>query len=157
VIQNTINMGQELVEAYMGDISDAELLVRPVPGMNHAAWQLGHLISSENMMISGMGYGMPQLPDGLAESHSREASTSDDGAKFATKEQYLKWMADQRAGTMAALASASDADLGKPSPESMQAYAKTVGAVFNIIGLHMMMHSCQWVALRRKLGKPIVI
>lgn len=157
VIRNTIDMGQELIEKYLSDMNDNDLMVRPLPGMNHAAWQLGHLISAENQMISGIGFDMPALPDGFAESYTKETSTSDDPAKFATKDQYMIWLGEQRKGTLAALDSVGDADLGKPSPESMQEYAKTAAAVFNIIGLHAMMHACQLVALRRKLGKPVLI
>ena len=37
---------QGMVPMYLGDLSDADLLVRPVPGANHIAWQIGHVISS---------------------------------------------------------------------------------------------------------------
>ena len=42
---------QSIVEAYLGDLTDAELLVRTVPGINHIAWQLGHLITAEHDMM----------------------------------------------------------------------------------------------------------
>ena len=157
LIKNTIEMSHQVTMAYLGDLSDADLMVRSVPGTNHAAWQLGHVIASEHQMLTDAGYEMPELPTGFAEAHGKEASTSDDPAKFHTKEQYLAWLAPQRAATFAALDATPESDFAKPSPEPMQEYAPTIGAVFNIVGLHEMMHGAQFVAVRRKLGKPVVI
>ena len=157
IIKHSIDLSQMIVTTYLGDLSDEELMVRPVPGSNHIAWQLCHLISSENRMLTDAGYSMPDLPDGLADAGGKEASTSDDSAKFHTKAQYIEWMDQQRQGTLAAIAAAADADLDKPSVESMRQIAPTIGSVFNMIGLHMMMHAGQFAALRRKLGKPVTI
>lgn len=156
-IRNTLEMGNQVLMAYISDLSDDELFTRPGPGCNHVAWQLGHLIASENMMMSGIGAEMPPLPDGFAESHTPETAKSDDEAKFHKKDLYLGQMATQRAATLAALSSMSDADLDKPAPESMREYCATAGAAFNLVGMHMFMHAGQFVPVRRKLGKPVLI
>lgn len=157
VIKNTINMCHEVLTTYISDLSDAELMIRAVPEANHTAWQLGHLIASEHQMLTDAGYKMPDLPQGFAEAYTKETSGSDDPAKFHTKEQYMASMAEQRAATMAALEAAPDGDLDKPTPESMREYAPTVGVAFNVIGIHLMMHAAQFVVVRRKLGKPVMI
>ena len=157
VIKNTIDMSHEVLMAYLSDLSDADLMVRAVPEANHLAWQLGHLIASEHQMLADAGYPMPDLPDGFAESYTPETANSDDPAKFHTQDQYLEYMARQRAATLAILDEAPDSDLDKPTPESMHEYAPTVGVVFNVVGIHVMMHAAQFVAVRRKLGKPILI
>jgi uncharacterized damage-inducible protein DinB len=41
----------------------------------------------------------------------------------------------------------------QPGPESMREYAPTVGSVLMILGNHWLMHSGQFVSIRRKLGK----
>jgi hypothetical protein len=156
IIMN-FNMSGQVIEAYLGDLGDADLMIRAVPGMNHIAWQFGHVIASEYEMLTKVGINMPSLPDGFAESHSMEASKSDDASKFLKKDQYVSIAAEQRKGTLAALEAASDADLDKPSPEEMHAYAKTMGETFALVGLHVMMHAGQFVATRRKLDKPITI
>jgi hypothetical protein len=157
VIKNSIDMGHEVLTTYLDDFSDADLMVRPVPEANHLAWQLGHLIVSEHQMVAEAGFKMPDLPEGFAESYTKETAPSNDPGKFHKKEQYLSWLAQQRAGTLAALAATSDRDLDKPSPESMREYAPTVGVMFNVVGLHELMHAAQFVPLRRKLGKPVRI
>ena len=157
VIRNTIDTSQSVLDAYLGDLTDEELLIRAVPGSNHIAWQLGHLIAAEHGMITGGGFQMPALPDGFNERYTSETSSVDDAAKFLKKDEYIQLLGKQREGTMAALATMSENDLEKPAPESMHAYAKTLGELFNMIGVHQMMHVGQFVQVRRKLEKPITI
>jgi hypothetical protein len=155
VIKNTIEFCHSVLTAYLDDLSDAELFVRPVPGANHIAWQLGHLIISENA-LSEAGYTMPDLPAGFAESYTPETAGSDDPARFHKKAEYLRLLEQQRTATMAALDATPEEDLDEPSPESCRDYAPTLGIMFNVIGVHEMMHAGQFVAVRRKLGKPVL-
>ena len=157
MIKTTIGMGHEILTTYLSDLSDEDLMVRAVPGVNHIAWQLGHLIASEHDMLSQVGFSMPDLPEGFAASYTKETATSDDVSKFHKKDAYLKWMEEQRAATLAALDAVPDADLDKPAPEPMREYAPTIGAMFNIVGVHEMMHAPQFIAVRRLAGKPVVI
>ncbi len=89
-IKLTIDMANEILTTYLSDLGDADLMVRSVPGANHIAWQLGHLVSSEQSMLTGVGFAMPDLPDGFAASYTKETSTSDDATKFHKKDEYLK-------------------------------------------------------------------
>lgn len=154
VFRTTIEMAHSITEGYLADLSDADLLIRPVAGMNHIAWQLGHLISSEHHMMTALGHSMPELPSGFDAAHKKETATSDDPKKFLKKDEYLSLWRRVHDGSLAAIKSTPDADLDKPAPENMRSYAPTVGAVFNLIGTHEFMHSGQLVAVRRKLGKP---
>jgi hypothetical protein len=156
LIKSTIDTCHGVLTAYLSDLSDAELMVRAVPGANHIAWQLGHLIVSENG-LSEAGFAMPSLPEGLAAAYTKETSNSDDPAGFHTKVQYLAWLEQQRSATLAALKALPEDDLDQPSPESCREYAPTIGVMFNMIGVHEMMHAAQFVAVRRKLGKPVLI
>ena len=44
LLRQSIEMSHFVTRAYVDDLTDAELLVRSVPGSNHIAWQLGHII-----------------------------------------------------------------------------------------------------------------
>ena len=64
----TIDNSNMIATSYLNDLSDADLFVRPVVGMNHLAWQLGHLIASERFFIEGIKPGAsPPLPKGFDE------------------------------------------------------------------------------------------
>lgn len=153
-IKSELNLPTSVVQGYLQDLSDEDLLRRPVENANHIAWQLGHLIVAEhdlNNMVCPDS--MPALPEGFVEKHSKETASSDDPAAFCTKDEYLACMAEQRAGTLALLDTLSDEDLQKPSPEHLQVFGGTVGAVIAGQSAHWMMHAGQWVIVRRQLGK----
>lgn len=156
VLQQEIEMSHFIVRAYVGDLSDAELLVRPVPGANHTAWQLGHLIVSCTHMLEGIGQKAPALPAGFAEKHAKETAAHDDAASFATKEEYLA-LADQvKEASLAAVQAVPDSQLDAPGPEAMREYAPTVGSVLLLMGSHWLMHAGQFAVVRRKLGRPVM-
>lgn len=151
----TLEMADFIAKGYLSDLTEAELMARPVPGANHIAWQLGHLINSERDMVEAVCPGtMAPLPAGFKEAHSKETASSDDPSKFLRKDDYLKLHDTVRAGTTKALNSLTDAQFDQPAPESMRSYASTVGHVFTLQGQHWTMHSGQWAVTRRKLGRP---
>lgn len=153
-LRNQIQWGDMILNNYLGDLTDADLLVRPVPGANHIAWQLGHLIASENAMVSAVIPGaMPALPAGFADMHKSENANVDSPGAFCSKEEYLTAYRTQREGTLKALAGLTDADLDKPAPAGMD-YLKSWADLFGMQATHYIMHAGQWAVIRRKLGKP---
>ena len=60
---------------YLSDLSEADILVRPVPGADHIAWQFGHLIDSEPHLVKMVlpDAKFPQMPPGFSEKHNKEA------------------------------------------------------------------------------------
>jgi hypothetical protein len=154
-IRSTLEMPMFVVNAYLEDLVDADLLVRPLASMNHLAWQLGHLISSENFHINQVcPGGMPSLPEGFANEYSKETAVIDDASFFRSKDEYLSLMREQRTGTLSLLDGLSDDELNRPSPERIRYFGPTVGSVFAGESAHWMMHVGQWAVIRRKLGKP---
>ncbi|MFN0136359.1 MAG: DinB family protein [Phycisphaerae bacterium] len=164
VLIGTIEQAGWVTATLLSDLSDADLLIRPVPGMNHVAWQLGHLVLSVHEKLTTLGHAMPALPAGFAAAHSKKTAASEprfagpDGqCGFSRKADYLALLATMREATIAAIKATPDAALDTPAPESLRKYTPTIGAVYNLIGTHEFMHHGQIVALRRKLGKPVVI
>src|SRR5262245_45440447 len=137
----------------LDDVTDAELLMRPVPGANHLAWQIGHIITAECRFLKNIVKPMPELPANFEQQHGKEMSQADKG--FLTKAEYQKLQAAVREATIAALASCTDADLDKPNTGPMEKFAPTYGAVFQLCAAHSTMHVGQLTVLRRKLGKPV--
>lgn len=149
-----LDTAQMVTMAYLGDLSDADLLKRPHPQCNHINWQVGHLIESEHQMAAAVNPSQPALPAGFAEKYSRDNAMHDDPSKFCTKDELMAVYHAQRSGVLAALAKASDADWPK---ETGISYAPTVASLYTMIGGHWLMHCGQWVIVRRQLNKPVVI
>jgi hypothetical protein len=157
-IRATFASSNRVLSRYLEDLSDADLMVRPGPGCNHIAWQLGHLIASENQLLEAVAPGTGiKMPDGFVERHSKDSKDDDDAAHFFTKQQYLDLFEKVHAATLSVIAKLSDADLDQPSPERFRSRFPTVGNIIILIATHGMMHAGQFVPVRRRLGKPVVI
>jgi hypothetical protein len=143
---------------YVSDFSDADLLVRPVPGANHAAWQIGNVIGGDIYLVQAElpDAKFPELPAGFMEQHGSPGAKDDDPKKFLTKEQYLKLFDAVRSASIAALDKLTDADLDRPTSEKVRAFAPTLGHLFLMVSDHTLMHTGQFTVIRRKLGKPVL-
>jgi hypothetical protein len=154
-IKIAIDSASMIVNGYLSDLTDSELLHRPSGGCNHINWQLGHLILSEHNMIGGCFPGqMPRLPIGFAERYSRDNCHSDDASQFDSKERLLELHRQQREATLRLLEAVTPDDLDRPAPESIRSYAPNVAAAFLMQDIHWTMHAGQWAVVRRQLGRP---
>lgn len=157
-IANTIQTADMVCQAYLNDLTAEDLMKRPHAQCNHLNWQVGHLITADQQMINGSVPGtLPPLPEGFAEKYAKEKAASDNPADFASREELMQLMQSQHATILEKLKGMSAEELDQPGPESMRSYAPTVGAAFNMIGTHWLMHCGQWVAIRRECGRDIVI
>jgi hypothetical protein len=155
--RSTMHAGLFVLERYVSDLSDADLMQRP-PGCNHLAWQLGHLISSEsglvNMIRPGQG---AELPAGFAEAHAKANNGSNDPAQFRTKQEYIDLYRQVREQTLKVVDTLTDEELGAPGPENFRSVFPRVLDMVNLIGTHPLMHAGQFAVVRRQLGKPVLI
>jgi hypothetical protein len=155
-IRAALKTNQNMMNMTINDMTDEDLLVRPVPGANHIAWQFGHLIMAEQSMVKALGGQPPALPAGFAEQHSKQTAAADGASNFATKAQYLDLFNKTREAALAAAEKMSDADLDKPVEGSMARIAPTLGVLASFPAVHAYMHMGQFSVVRRKLGKPVL-
>jgi hypothetical protein len=158
VIRQTMTMGSTVLDKYVSDLTDADLMRRAHAGCNHLAWQLGHLIASEsqlvNMVVPGHG---GELPAGFAEAHAKDQKDNDNPAAFRTKQEYLDLYQQVRAASLKALDALPEERLDEPGPERMRSMFPTIASFFVLIGTHPLMHAGQFVPVRRELGKPVLV
>lgn len=157
-IKTSLNATKDLVGWYVSDLSDADLLTRPVPNANHPAWQLGHLITSEVHLVKEQipSASYPPLPPGFADQHDGKNAASDANIGFKSKADYLGLFNKVREATIATVGRLSDADLDKPTVGNMAKMAPTLGALLILVSNHTLMHAGQFTVTRRKLGKPVL-
>lgn len=157
-IKSSMGMGLFVLEKYLSDLDDADLMRRPAPGCNHLAWQLGHLVSSEAGLGSMVPHSKPfSLPSGFKEAHAKDNAGSDDPAQFHSIREYLDLYKQVRDNTLATLEATSDEELNAPGPEAFRAVFPRVLDLYNLVATHPLMHAGQFVVVRRQLGKPILI
>jgi DinB superfamily len=157
-INSNADMALFLLNSYLSDLTDQDLLVRPVPQANHIAWQLGHLIVSTNKFLEFLDKDLtPALPSGFIDSYDKSKASLNDQKDFHSKSTYLDIFAKQISASKQIIERISEAELDKPGLESARSYAPTIGAMLMLIGSHIIMHVGQIVVVRRMLNKSIVM
>jgi hypothetical protein len=147
-----------VLNAYIEDLSREDLMHKPAEGCNHLAWQLGHLIVSENNLIQMVRAGSGvELPADFVEHHGRQAFTDNDPSHFCDTKTYIELFDKVHAATHKLIASLNEADLDEPAPEMVRGRFPTMGHLMTLIAMHPMMHAGQFVPVRRTLGKPVTI
>jgi len=155
--QELLATSRFIMSTYLSDLTDEDILVCPVEGAHHTAWQLGHLIFNERRMVEGIKSGAGiTLPPSFEHVHGKDVAV-DSKTGFYKVSEYREMLASQRAKTLELLVSLSDADLTKQAPEFMRAYARYVSSVFLSIASHETMHAGQIAVVRRRLGKLVLI
>ena len=158
VAKLALNTAQDTMLMLLGDMTDAELKVRPVPSANNIAWQLAHLIVAEKLLLEGAlpGAKYPEVPAAIVSLGSERTGKIDPADGYPTKVQFLEWLGKMRSITLAAVDHLSDSDLDTPNTNMMAKFAPTLGALLILIANHTLMHGGQFTVVRRALNKPVV-
>ena len=89
-----------MLQSTLADMTDADLIQRPVPGANNGLWQIGHLINSESRLVNGgAGRIVIELPAGFADRYNTKTASIDDPAKLGNKPDLLAIFGEVREKT----------------------------------------------------------
>jgi len=146
-----------LLKWHLSDFSDADALVRPCAGANHANWQVGHTLASTASMLTFIdsGFSAP-MAKGFGEKYTKEASKSDDPKHFATLDDLRKGIEEVSAAAHACVSKLPAEKLEAKSPDWANDFAPTIGLFLPFIASHVQMHIGQIQVIRRRLGKPVL-
>lgn len=148
----------QMLKSTLADFSDADMLVRPAPSANHAAWMLGHLILSEMRLVAMINPSAPApLPPDFAAKFSKDTAKLNDASSFPRKDELFRQYDVTLAATVKWIRSLSESDLDKPGPEPIRARFPTVGSLTTMLLMHRTMHLGQFQVIRRVLGKPVLM
>ena len=154
-VEANLRMSHVVTTALLSDLSDDDLLARPVPEANHIAWQLGHLISSEHSLISRFAPGVARaFPPGWQDGYTDASAKLNEASRFERKARYIAMYDAQRQATLDAFKSLDAAALSKPTEGPLRDICRDVAQLFLFQAHHEMMHAGQFTTIRRHLGKP---
>jgi uncharacterized damage-inducible protein DinB len=158
VVKNALSSTQDAMLMIMSDLSDADITVRPVPGANNIAWQLAHLTNAEKYLLGDQlpGAQYPDVPAAIATLGNERTGKVDPAEGYLPKAQYLEWFGKMRAATIAAVEKLTEADLDRPTTNTMAKFAPTLGELLILTANHTLMHGGQFTVVRRALNKPLV-
>ena len=143
----------------LGDFSDEDMFARPVPGANHAAWQVGNVIVGDLYLVGTElpGTRYPELPAGFLDLHGPNGVGDDGPAGFLSKSEYLGLFSAVRGATIAAVGELDETDLDRPTSDQFREWTPTLGHLLLMTAQHTTMHAGQFSVIRRKLGKPVLM
>ncbi|REK06715.1 MAG: DinB family protein [Planctomycetota bacterium] len=139
----------------MADIPEEQMAAQPAPGMNHAAWVLGHLAYVFDSMIAVWGQKPTMSPEWKA-LFNVPSQPQPERDKYPSKEELMAaYLANyQRIVDTVKAASPEDLDKEFPNPK-LRASLPTVGvAMVHILTSHQGQHLVQRSAWRRAQGMP---
>ena len=156
VIAHSLTMSGAMLHRYVDDLSPQEMLHRPTPKANCAAWLIGHLILTERGALARLGISdLAALPDGFDKQFSRDEGCPQ-APEFGDVSRLMGLFDQHRNRTIETVRRAPPEQLDKPL-EKPHPFFKTAGEFANFAALHAMMHAGQITIIRRSLGRPPIV
>lgn len=151
-----VNVGY--AKKLVADIPEEKMCLQPAPGMNHAAWQLGHLAFVFDSMIKvfsvkgTMSAEWYELFKAGSQPHS-------DRSKYPAKDALLREYEQNFRRLVDAVASAAPETFDREFPNpKLRTMLPTIGvAMVHVLTTHQGIHLGQLSAWRRALGMPSVL
>ena len=147
----SLNLGY--AKRLVADIPDGAMALQPALGMNHAAWVLGHLACTADMLGAMIGL-KPICPPEWVSLFDWNSTPSSDASLYASKATLLKALEDAHAQTAAALPHVPASRWSETTPlEAVRGFLPTMGDCFVfVMAAHENMHLGQLSAWRRVQG-----
>ena len=143
-----------LVHRMIDDLKPHEFEHQPMPGVNCAAWILGHLALTDRRQLTWLGVAnLPPLPDGFEERFTqtrkaaeKQSGLGDPAAIVAQFDLHRKLLID-------CLETVPKGKFSEPTPLKRPMF-DDVGEATLYMALHTSMHVGQITLIRRSLGYP---
>lgn len=150
---HTWNLNLGYAKRLVAEIPDEAMAFQPAPEMNHAAWVLGHLACTADMLGAMIG-AKPVCPADWPALFDWNSSPSSDAGRYPSKATLLKALEDAHTGIAAALPGVPASRWSDPTPiEDIRGFLPTLGDCFVfVMTAHENMHLGQLSAWRRVQG-----
>lgn len=147
------NLNLAYAKRLVADIPDDRMAIQPAPGMNHAAWVLGHLACTADMLGAMIGTA-PACPPEWTALFDWNSAPSADATRYPSKPTLLAALETAHDAIASALPEVPQARWTEPTPlEGIRAFLPTLGDCFVfVMAAHENMHLGQLSAWRRVQG-----
>ena len=128
----------------------------PAEGGNHAAWNLGHIAVTEDMVRSGLGGGDPLLSPDWHEKFKGGSTCKPGTDGYPSRDELLDALARTRTATIAWFGGLTEAELCEPLTGGIAQLAADRSMLMGSMASHEAFHAGQVSAARRVFGMPPV-
>lgn len=150
---HTWNLSLSYARRLVADVAEERMALQPAPGMNHAAWVLGHLACTGDMFGGLVGLD-PVCPSGWQPMFDWNSTPVADPARYPSKAELLAALDAVHGGIGATLPRVPESRWGEMMPiEEIRGFLPTLGDGFVfVMTAHENMHLGQLSAWRRAQG-----
>ena len=153
IIRSFFTLPDFMLNSYLEDMSDTELVETRIANVNLWNWQFGHLLFGEHHHMKELKIvDPPVFPNGFIELYTPDGVDSEK-SKFFCKAELFRIKKDVRNFTLTVLDSLTVEQLCSPTPESLKYLGPNVLSVFASEVGHWMHHIGQLALIRKSLGK----
>jgi len=147
------NLNLGYAKRLVADIPDSGMALQPAPAMNHAAWVLGHLACTADMLGAMIGE-KPVCPPEWTALFDWNSTPSSDASRYPSKAVLLEALENAHARLAAALPAVPESRWTEPTPiEEIRGFLPTLGDCFVfVMAAHENIHLGQLSAWRRLQG-----
>ncbi len=147
-------MGRQMVHRLCDDLTPEEFQHQPLPGLNSAAWIVGHLAVTARRTAERLGAtGLPPLNEEYIGLFSATKRPAGDQKGLPGKDEVLP-LFDLCLGKLIEAVQALPTDALDGPPPHIGPYATNYAEAVLFGGLHISLHCGQISTIRRSLGKP---
>ena len=151
------NLNLAYARRLVADLAEEQMTVQPAPGMNHAAWVLGHLACSGDL-VGGLIGNTPVCPPEWQQLFDWNSTPKAGSAQYPSKAELLAALEAVHGGIAASLPAVPASRWTEPMPiDEIRGLLPTLGDGFVfVMTAHENMHLGQLSAWRRAQGMPRV-
>lgn len=147
-----LELSRGFLKMLLEGLTDEQMMTRPCPKGNHAAWIVGHLAWTDDSFLQGLAGQASGIPESWNAMFGMKSEPSDDPAAYPPREELMRRLDDRREGVRAWLSGLSEAELTAPIEGDMAQFARTLAMVPSSLSFHEGMHAGQLSMARRAAG-----
>lgn len=138
------------------DIAPSEWFFQPAPDIQHVAWQVGHLASSQVTLVHGRCFGKAptdHIPARFKELFGKGSRPVADPSSYPAPTEIRRVFDSVHAETLEWVRSMSADELDRPTTGDPHPMFSTKGQCIAMVSMHESFHAGQIALTRRILGK----
>lgn len=157
-VLKTQQINLDYARRLVADVPEERMADQPRPGMNHAAWVLGHLAMTADFVSGILGDATIRHPESWEALFGSGATPVSDRSRYPSKAELVHAVESAYQRVASLLPKVSEARLAEPFPmEEMREMVPSVGdGVVFLVTAHDAVHLGQLSAWRRAMGLPSV-
>ncbi len=136
------------------DIADDQMLHRPAPNCNHAAWLLGHLAYAADSFYRNFSGKESVIPENYDAQFGMGSTPTDDASDYPPKADMLDALEKAHAALAGWFKALPEERYGEALPEGLEMFGPNYAAVASTLAWHEGVHHGQLIEVRRSLGLP---